>query len=590
MTDLVDILTQATAQKKISPVAAQAIHSWLTEPAYADYQPELIKLLQEKKWQELEDSFFQVVPFGTGGRRGTVGMGPNRINKITIGQSAQGLATYLLKIHGDTAKQRGVVIAYDTRLTSEEFAKHTAATLVHYGFTTYLFDSFRATPELSFAVRHLKAVAGIVISASHNPPSDNGFKVYWEDGGQIVPPHDHALMTQVEAALPLTDLKPYSTANSLLKIVSSEIDEAYLNALINESVSASRSASLVYSPLHGAGISSVYPVLKRAGFTNVSLVKEQSQPDGNFPSVPQHLPNPEIPSATEAATQYAQQLRADLALTTDPDADRLGVVVRDEHGQYQRFNGNQIAALLGYFVLSQLTEQKKLTSQHFIAKTIVTTDFLNAMADDFGIKIYDDLLVGFKYIAELINLKSPQEQFIFGGEESHGILKGTYTRDKDAAIAALLMSEFVSWLKDQGRTLTWQLHQLFRRYGIYWETLVNVSYPGAQGLAQLNQLLKNLRKNPPLKLGNEKIIRFIDRQTSPGTKGNVLVLWLSEDGRRRLTLRPSGTEPKLKLYAQVHTPVSSKIPDRELTEHIQKTETDAASLLTTLQKHLDSLI
>lgn len=532
---------------KLSPAAAKNLKQWLTEPKYQEYKAELGQLVQQEKWQQLEDSFYTIVPFGTGGRRGTVGVGSNRINKVTIGESAQGLADYL--------KQGSVVIAYDTRLTSVELAHYTATVFAANNIQTYLFDSDRPTPELSFAVRHLKASAGVVISASHNPPSDNGFKAYWNDGAQVVPPHDTNIMAAVEAAkeIKTTDFDAAVKARTI-KMIGQEIDDAYQAAVLAESLSPSRSASIVYSPLHGTGGKSALAVLKKAGFA-VTEVTEQSTPDGNFPNIPNHIANPEVLATNDMATEYAKRTGSDFALTTDPDADRLGVIAKDKTGTYQFLTGNQIAALIGHYVLSELKKQNKLTPKNFIAKTIVTTDFLNAFTDDFGVKIYDKLLIGFKYIGELIRTTEGQEQFIFGGEESHGILKGTYTRDKDAAIAALLIAELASNLKDQGKTLLDQLDELYQKYGLFTEKLHTVTYPGAAGAVTMQGIMQKLRTAPPQKIGDYPVVEVIDRATSnEGTKGDVLIFSLSADRRTRVTVRPSGTEPKLKIYTQYWEP------------------------------------
>lgn len=532
---------------KLSPTAAKNLTEWLTEPKYQQYKAELGQLLQQEKWQQLEDSFYTIVPFGTGGRRGTVGVGSNRINKVTIGESAQGLADYL--------KQGSVVIAYDTRLTSIELAHYTASVFAANNIQTYLFDSDRPTPELSFAVRHLKASAGVVISASHNPPTDNGFKAYWNDGAQVIPPHDQNIMAAVAATkeIKITDFNA-AVETGKIKMVGSEIDDAYHQAVLAESLSSSRSATIVYSPLHGTGGKSALAVLKKAGF-KVTEVTEQSTPDGNFPNIPNHIANPEVLTTNDMATEYAKRTQADFALTTDPDADRLGVIAKDKAGNYQFLTGNQIAALIGYFVLNELKKQNKLTPKHYIAKTIVTTDFLNAFADDFGVKIYDKLLIGFKYIGELIKTTEGREQFIFGGEESHGILKGTYTRDKDAAIAALLIAELASILKDENKTLLDQLDGLYQKYGLFTEKLHTVTYPGAAGAATMQSIMARLRTAPPQKIGDYPVVEVIDRATSSeGTKGDVLIFSLSADRRTRVTVRPSGTEPKLKIYTQYWAP------------------------------------
>lgn len=581
MQNLLQQISEAKQSGQLSAEAEQNIKLWLTETKYAEYLPELEQLITTQEWQKLNDSFFKVVPFGTGGRRGIVGVGSNRINKVTIGESAQGLANYIKK----ASSEGSVVIAHDTRLTSREFAEYVASIFAANNITTYLFDSFRATPELSFAVRHLHTTAGVVISASHNPASDNGFKAYWTDGAQIVPPHDAGIMQEVDQVTEIVTMD-FSEAleQKKVSIVGEEIDQAYVAAMVNESLVSTRSATLTYSPLHGTGTTNAQRVLEAAGFT-VQIVAEQAEPDGHFPNITNNIPNPEVLATNDLVTKYAEENQTDLGITTDPDADRLGVVARDDNGKYQFLTGNQIAALLGFFVLDQMHQQKKLTSKHFIAKTIVTTDMLDAMASEFKVKTYNKLLVGFKYVAELIHLKEGQEIFVFGGEESHGILKGSYARDKDAGIAALLMAELTSYLKDQGHTVPWQLNQLYRRYGIYWETLASTFYPGAEGFTKMMSIMQNLRQNPPQKIGDYAVTSVTDRLVSDeGTKGDVLVFNLSEDKQTRITIRPSGTEPKLKIYTQIHEPIASDVSDAALEDLKKKAAAKAKDLEVTVTK------
>ncbi len=583
---------EARHEGKLSQAAHDNVMRWLAESKYAEYKDELEQLIEAGSWQTLEDSFFKVIPFGTGGRRGTVGIGPNRINKVTIGESAQGLADYV-KTFGEENQAQGIVIARDTRLTSEEFTQFAAGVLAANGFKVYVFDSFRATPELSFAVRYLKAAAGVVISASHNPPSDNGFKVYWSDGGQIVPPHDTELMAAVSRVKNIAKQDYHGPATTgQIQIIGKEIDEAYIAAIVQESLTASRTASIIYSPLHGAGSSNIVPVLRQAGFANVSLVKSQTEPDGRFPNVKDNIPNPEVPTTSEAVIEQAKAQQADVGITTDPDADRLGVVARDERGHYRFLTGNQIAALIGFYVLDQMKQQGKLKPNHFLVKTIVTTDFLNALAEDFGVKIYNNILIGFKYVAELIRLKQDEgsEEFLFGGEESHGILKGSYTRDKDAAIAALMMAELVSNLKDQGKNIIWQLQDLYRRYGLFWETLTNIKYEGAEGFAKMTGIMSGLRAKPPAELAGRHIVAAVDRLDSKhGLIGDVLVFHLSNDGRSRITVRPSGTEPKLKIYAQVYQELPKTASDEAINQAKQASDEKAKGLVQAITEYFETL-
>lgn len=554
-------------QTHLSQEAQKNIQAWLTEPKYAEYKEELEKLIAQEDWKTLEDSFFIVVPFGTGGRRGVVGIGSNRINRVTIGESAQGLVDYLFQQTGNAAKKSGVVIAHDTRTTSREFAEYVANIISANGFTTYLFDSFRATPELSFAVRHLNAAAGIVISASHNPPSDNGFKAYWNDGAQIIAPHDTGIM---DAVRNVREIKTTTTGD--ITIIGKEVDDAYITAIAQESMAPNRSAKIVYSPLHGTGITSAKKILEHTGFNDLTIVQEQATPDGTFPNLPNNIPNPEVESASQMVKEYAKRLSADIGITTDPDADRLGVVAPDTNGNYILLTGNQIAALAAHYVASK-------GAKGFMVRTIVTTDMLDAIAKDFGLTIYNHILIGFKYVAQLIreHQDNGDETFVLGGEESYGLLKGSYCRDKDAAVAALLLCELTSELKDAGNTLLWQLDELYKKYGIFTETLTTIAYPGAEGFQNMQKIMKQLRVNPPKEVAGAPITNFIDRESFQGTeKGDVLIFELSEDGaaatprqpavvsHNRLTIRPSGTEPKIKIYTQLYTPVDPNISNDDL--------------------------
>ncbi len=581
--DYASSLRQANADGKLSKAALDNILIWLSEPKYAPLRRDLEGMIASQDWKALDDNFFTIVPFGTGGRRGTVGIGSNRINAITMGESAQGLVDYLTQ--NSDAHRKNIVVAYDTRLTSDEFSKLVASIFAANGFTVHLFEGCRPTPELSFAVRHLHATAGVVVSASHNPPTDNGFKVYWTDGGQIVPPHDQGIMDAVSQVQTIATMDfARAQREGKIQVIGADVDEAYRQAVLGESVSSARTATLAYSPLHGTGMQSVLPILQRAGFTP-TVVDEQATPDGRFPNVPNNIPNPEVQSASERVTELAQRLNADIGITTDPDADRLGTVARTRGGTYDFLNGNQIAFVLGAFVLEQCKSQGRLKPNHFLVKTIVTTDGLGALAKDYGVKIYDNILIGFKFVAELIRQNEGREEFLFGGEESHGILKGAYTRDKDAAIAALLMAELASTLKAQGRTVPDYLDSLYQKYGVFWEQLQNILYPGAEGGQKMTSIMAGLRQSPPTTVAGLPVLRVVDRLTDEaynpklptnrqvveGTKGDVLVYELSQDGRTRATVRPSGTEPKLKIYVQVH----QDIGEGEATEALATAKQDA---------------
>lgn len=583
-------IQKAVADNKLSKTAAQNISEWLTKPKYEEYKPELTELIEQEDWKTLDDNFWQVLPFGTGGRRGTVGIGSNRINRVTMGESAQGFAEYIADAI-DNAKEKGIVIGYDTRLTSVEFSEFVASVLAANGYKVYLFDSFRATPELSFAVRNLKAAAGVVVSASHNPASDNGFKAYWEDGGQILPPHDTNI---IDVASKVEKIKTVdfneATKDGQIEIIGKEVDDAYIDALLKESLSESRSAQIVYSPLHGTGQVSVLPILAKAGFNNVTTVEEQMEPDGHFPNVENHLPNPEMPETAKQGIEVAKENQADFVLTTDPDADRLGVIAKDSSNEYQFLTGNQIAALIGYHVLSKMKQTDALTDKHFIVRTIVTTDFLDAFAEDFGVKMYNRILIGFKYVAGMIFEKEDNgdEVFVFGGEESHGILKGSYTRDKDAAVAALLLSEQASELKDKDSNLVEQLNQLYKTYGLYWEKLISIFYEGAEGGAKMNRIMQGLRDNPPSEIDGMKVVSVVDKlEAKDGQTGDILIFNLSEDNHTRATIRPSGTEPKIKIYMQYREDIDPDISDQDLEKAKQAAEAKTTAIVEKLKEYTE---
>ncbi|PID55779.1 hypothetical protein CSB45_14295 [candidate division KSB3 bacterium] len=584
MNEIQQILHDAKASGTLSRTAYAHVDKWLTNDEYLDYRGELEQMILEKRFVELEECFYTMVPFGTGGRRGSCGIGPNRINTRTIGESAQGLADYIAGF-GQQAKTRGVVIAYDTRLTSKAFADFTAKVLTGNRITTYLFNGFRATPELSFAVRTLGTMAGVVISASHNPPSDNGFKVYWEDGGQIVAPHDRAIIERVShvTSLNLMDLDD-AAQQGLLISIGEDIDHQYIEAVRALSLSAHRNIRIVYSPLHGTGQTSILPVLRQAGFRQLHLVEEEMSPDGNFPHVPENFPNPELPAASEAAMALAREVDADIGMTSDPDADRLGVFCKhkgqDGHNAWSLLNGNQVGALLTDFLLTKLQQQGALPQKGVVVKTLVTTDLVSVIAKHFGMLTVDDLLVGFKYIAEVIRNLPEDRQFLFGTEESLGYLRGTFVRDKDAAIAALMLAEMAAELKSQGYTLYDRLNALHSKHGFFGELLKSVYVDGAEGIARVSRMMEGLRSQPPLSLSDKRVIEVIDRRTGKviapesgrtlreidGTKGDVLIFVLSEDGHTRVTIRPSGTEPKIKYYGAIRANVSLDMSTQDVEE------------------------
>lgn len=559
-------------QSHLSKDAAKNVETWLNEPKYAEYKPELEQMIADERWQDLEDAFFAVIEFGTAGIRGMTGIGSNRINKVTVGQAAQALCEYSARIDS-TAAERGIAIACDTRLTSPELSKYVAEVCAGNGFKTYLFESYRSTPELSFAVRHLGCIAGVVISASHNPPADNGFKAYWSDGGQLVSPHDKSV-TQQAAKVEEVHSMPLDEAvnEGLVQMIGKEVDEVYIDRVASEALSTERDVSIVYSPLHGAGQRNTLPVLEKAGFRDISVVKDQMVPDGHFPTIEDAKPNPEVPSANDRAVAQMLAKKADIAITNDPDADRIGIMVR-QGDEPIYLTGNQSVTLATDFMLAKLKHAGKLTENHFVAKTIVTTDMMKAVADSYRVKTYGDMLIGFKYIGELMTAKeSTDETFVIGGEESFGMLIGSYARDKDGAAGALPLAEYAAELKQDGKTLYDRLLELYAEHGLYLERLDTVVCPGASGFEQMQTIMKRLRTQPPEVIAHHEVTAVSDyqtgvRKTSDGTeselacpiRGNVVILEFGDE-RCRVTVRPSGTEPKIKFYVQWFEPAKSQNP------------------------------
>lgn len=585
---------ETVLREHLSLNAVKNIEAWLLEPKYAEYRDELVALIEAGEWQKLEDSFFKIIEFGTAGRRGTTGIGSNRINKVTIGESAQALCEYVLSLDS-TAAAKGIAIAYDTRLSSPELSRYVAQVCAANGFTTYLFESFRSTPELSFAVRHLAAAAGIVISASHNPPADNGFKVCWADGGQLVAPHDKGVLKVAEN---LAEIKSIDFDSALdegkITYIGKEVDDAYVAAAAGEAVGALRDLKIAYSPLHGAGQTNVLPVLKAAGFNDISLVESQMVPDGNFPTIPSGKPNPEEKQANDMVVAQMLAEKADIAITNDPDADRIGVIVH-QNGVPIYLTGNQSAVLAADYVLGKMKENGTLTDKHYIAKTIVTTDMLDAIARRYNITCYGNMLIGFKYIGELIHQKEATDEiFVLGGEESYGLLKGEYARDKDGATGALPLVEYAAELKQQNKTLYDRLQELYSEYGLYSEYLANAYFEGASGFEKMQTVMKQLRQNPLTNIAGHRVSAVLDYQTltrrdiSSGSEtsincvtGNVIVLELDGDIRRRVTIRPSGTEPKLKFYVQWFD---------EAQEDTLKQYDETMALLQQLSKTLEEIV
>jgi phosphoglucomutase len=552
----------AAMNNQLSPSAAQNLRRWLTETGYAAYVPRIVPLIEAGNWTELDRLFWEVIPFGTGGRRGIMTeFGSATMNERTVAESANGIAVYLSKVKG--APGGRAVIAHDTRRNSPEFARLTACVFAAHGMHTLLFESHRSTPELSFAVRHLKCDVGVMISASHNPPSDNGVKAYWSNGAQVLPPHDVGIIECVYESneIPVADFDQ-AFGEGKIELIGDAIDEAYVDAVAGLKLSSARDVSVLFTPLHGVGESSVYRVLQEAGFDQVEIFEPQRRPDGNFTNVPNHLPNPELPAAFAPAIEHARQTGAALVIASDPDADRLGVCVRDAQGEYVHLSGNRIGALLVDYILRKRKVRGTLSPQHYVVDTLVTTPLVAAIARSYKVRAIDDLLVGFKYIAQTMDREGP-EWFVFGCEESLGYLAGRHARDKDAAVAALAFCEYAAELKKQNKTLLDRLDELYVQHGYYLETQKSEVCQGPQGKALLTQLIEAFTSAPPTNLAGIELVRVRDyrrhearalpsneRLTAiPEPKGD-LVIFESKKGDSEIMFaaRPSGTEPKIKFY------------------------------------------
>ena len=541
-----------------------------------------VKALIESQSNELTEAFYRDLEFGTGGLRGIMGVGTNRMNKYTVGMATQGLANYLRQSF--TGKDIKVAIAHDCRHNSTFFSDVTAEVLSANGIRVYLFDAMRPVPLLSFAVRELGCQAGIVITASHNPKEYNGYKVYWEDGGQLVPPHDHRVIGEVKKIDSVSRIR-FGKVDHNITILDEAFDKVYIEkikslALFRPTDSTGYGLKVVFTPIHGSTVKLIPMALRAFGFKNVFNVPEQDIPDGDFPTV--ESPNPEEPAALEMALEKAREVDADLVLATDPDGDRLGAAIRDNTGAYFLLNGNQTAALLTYYVLLRLKEMGRITGNEYIVKTIVTSDLLAEIAAAHDVECYN-VLTGFKYIAEKIRLLEGKEQFICGGEESYGFLVGDLVRDKDAVISCCLLAEAASWAQSQGLSLYDLLLRIYGEHGLYVESLVSLTRKGMQGAEEIKTMMDDFRKTPPRELDGKTLARIIDYQTGIERdlyqgeqypidlpRSNVLQFVL-ENGTT-ITMRPSGTEPKIKFYfscmGELKSPADYSGERARLLEHI----------------------
>jgi phosphoglucomutase len=543
----------------------EKVNKWL-EGNYDKATKAAIVKMQSENTEELADAFYRNLEFGTGGLRGIMGIGTNRMNKYTVGMATQGYANYLKKCFSDEIR---VAIAHDCRNNSRDFAEITANVFAANGIKVFLFESLRPTPELSFTIRHLQCKGGVVCTASHNPKEYNGYKAYWDDGAQMVPPHDKNVIIEVEKISSVDEVK-WSGGEHNITIIGKEIDAAYLNMVKGLSVypevcQSQHDLKIVYTPIHGSGIMLVPDALKAIGFTNVHIVKEQSVPDGNFPTV--IYPNPEETETMSIGLQQAKSLDADILLGTDPDADRVGIGVKNNKGEWILMNGNQTALLAFNYMIEARKAKGIAQPNDMVIKTIVTTDMIDVIAKANGVNCYN-VLTGFKWIASLIKEKEGQENYIVGGEESFGLMIGNDIRDKDAVSAVTIICEMAAYEKNKGRSLFDKLLDLYVQYGFYKENLVSITKKGMNGAAEIAAMMEGYRSNPPKTIDGIPVVNLLDYELKIGKnlvtgnswsielpKSNVLQFEL-EDGSK-ISARPSGTEPKIKFYFSVNTKIAN---------------------------------
>lgn len=559
----------------------QKVDSWLS-PTFDSETQHTIKLLQENDPKTLEESFYKDLSFGTGGMRGIMGVGTNRINKYTLGKNTQGLSHYLKRVF--TGENISVALAYDCRHNSQSLAKVVANVFSANGIKAYLFEDLRPTPELSFALKHLNCHCGIVLTASHNPPEYNGYKVYWQDGGQLVPPQDKEIIAEINK-VDYSEILFDGNA-SLIQTIGDDVDQVFIEASVkngsfNTDQDAKDNLGIVFTSLHGTSITTIPPTLKAAGYHKVRIVEEQAKPDGDFPTV--SSPNPEEPEALKMALDLAEKHDSDIVIGTDPDSDRLGIAVRNLNNELVLLNGNQTMLVMTNFLLQQWHNSGKLKGNEFIGTTIVSTPMMSVLAEAYKTEIKIGL-TGFKWIAKMI-LDFPELDFIGGGEESFGYMVGDFVRDKDAVTSALLACEIAAQAKASGSSFYEELITLYLKYGFYKERLVSLTKKGIKGAQDISQMMIDARENPRVSFNNSKVVKIEDYQKSEVThilngsvtaidvpKSNVLIYY-TEDGSK-IALRPSGTEPKIKFYISVNSPLDN-LSDVDKTEQLLDTKIDA---------------
>ncbi|NLX96841.1 MAG: phospho-sugar mutase [Rhodopirellula sp.] len=591
-TSAVARVRQAARDKQLSEGAVTNLEMWLTEPRYREYLPQVLEHIDQGQWQKLDDAFWTVIPFGTGGRRGTMyPIGSNTINDRTIGESAQGLAEYVREHVTD--RPLSCAIAYDTRHRSRHFAELCSEIMVANGYRVFFLDGYRSTPELSFAVRRQRCSCGIMVTASHNPPSDNAVKAYWSSGGQLLPPHDTEVIDRVMNVGDILRV-PFEEALAKGQVVycQEEVDRAFFEAVVAQSRPGPRDLKIIYSPLHGVGASAVMPALEAAGFKDVELFGPHAEPSGDFPNVPGHVSNPENPRVFDAIIDRARQIGADLVMATDPDCDRVGCaapLTLEAGSAWGCLTGNQIGALLADYLLEAGSEAGTLTAEHYVVKTLVTTELIRKIAESRGVDVVGDLLVGFKWIGGVMDRRDPKK-FILGAEESYGFLVGDHARDKDAAVASMLLAELAARAKVGGHSIHQKLDALFRQHGHHAEKTVSVTMPGSEGMQRMMAVMAKFREDPPGSLAGMKTARVRDYQNNvqrvpggppqplEGPTGDLVMIDLQAEGNY-VAVRPSGTEPKVKFYMFAFQP-PERIAD------LGATKTEVAERLAAMEKDL----
>ncbi|HVZ67625.1 MAG TPA: phospho-sugar mutase [Patescibacteria group bacterium] len=588
--DVSSALQKALEEKKLNQAAYDEIVKWLTDEEFKEFVPQLKEKIKASDWEFLMDAFYRVLIFGTGGIRGVMDIGTNRMNNYMVRWASQAYAQYILKHKGDIARH-GIAIAYDSRHNSEIFMKETARVLAANGIPVYIYDYYKATPQLSFTVRELGCAGGIVLTASHNPPQFNGYKVYDENGVQVLPDVGLQIEEQFNQVKEIKKMEfDDAVAKGLIKYIPKEVDKKFAESAKLASTYSGRNVKIVYSPLHGVGSQSVLPVLKELGFDNIDCVEEQMDLNGDFPNVEGNFPNPEFAVVYKKPIELAEKVGADIVLVSDPDADRLGMAIPDKEGNWTPLNGNQGAVLMEYFLLENLSKSGKLPKNPVLIKTSVTTDLFKDVGESFGCEVIGDLLVGFKFIGDRIQHLPADKNFVFAAEESVGYLFGTAYRDKGAETPAVIAAEMAAYCKDNSISPMEMLEGVYEKYGYYAERLYYKLIEGFGAIDRMNLAMKELRKNLPKEIGGRKVLKVLDRltgelrdgqtgeliETRDWDKGDMLSFFFTEDERTVVHGRPSGTEPKMKYYTMVKGKLQEKSKE-EIMSEAEVLEKDIAS-------------